>query len=419
MAKTVNRAGMTTSSTGTGDLTLLAAVAGGASIPASAWDTFANAGLANGEVFAYLILDGNNFEYGTATYSTTGPAITGRTVERSSSGTSLISVTANALIFVTARRKDLHYVPGALTDLATTAWDMKDGQIATWTIGGNRTLSAPTNRRPGEVYLIITQDATGTRTVTWNAVFKWADASGGSSGPPPRLKTAAGAVDVIRFVDDGTNLYGTHVNGMGTTFGDTLTMSGTTNLTASHDGVVVINAGANRTVNLPPVSEGTRHAFFTSGGTLLIDTPGAETINGPTGAVANITLRDGTFAILVSDGTNWYVLADSNFNRCGHQTLTVAATINWDGNLGRSAQVTLNQVGHTMAAPTNLIDGETYTLHIIQDGTGSRTITTWNAVFKFAGAVKPVLTTTAAAVDIVSMVARGGNLYGTWMNNLS
>jgi hypothetical protein len=94
------------------------------------------------------------------------------------------------------------------------------------------------------------------------------------------------------------------------------------------------------------------------------------------------------------------------------QTLTDGATISWDTSLGRVATVTLGG-NRTMAAPTNLKVG-TYILHVIQDGTGSRTIA-WNAVFKWVGAVAPVLSTTAARRDILSFVSDGTNLYGSFL----
>lgn len=85
------------------------------------------------------------------------------------------------------------------------------------------------------------------------------------------------------------------------------------------------------------------------------------------------------------------------------QTLTVAATLGtWDCSLGQKAKVTLNQAGHTMAAPTNLVEGTTYFLWVIQDGTGSRTITTWNAAFDFGAAGAPTLTTTASRADLLT-----------------
>lgn len=88
-----------------------------------------------------------------------------------------------------------------LTDGATVNWDTANGAVATLTLGGNRTMAAPTNLTVGNYLLHVIQDATGSRTITWNAVFKWA------SGIAPTLTTTAGARDVISCTSDGTNLY--------------------------------------------------------------------------------------------------------------------------------------------------------------------------------------------------------------------
>jgi phage-related tail fiber protein len=92
-----------------------------------------------------------------------------------------------------------------LTDAATISWDMNSGGIATVTLGGNRTMAAPTNLKKGTYILKVIQDGTGSRTLAWNAVFKWA------SGTAPTLSTAAGTVDILTFVCDGTNMYGSIV----------------------------------------------------------------------------------------------------------------------------------------------------------------------------------------------------------------
>lgn len=91
----------------------------------------------------------------------------------------------------------------ALTDGATISWNTNDGTSASVTLGGNRTLAAPTNLRNGGSYILrLTQDGTGSRTVTWNSVFKW------PNGTAPTLSTAAGSLDILSFTSDGTNLYG-------------------------------------------------------------------------------------------------------------------------------------------------------------------------------------------------------------------
>lgn len=89
-----------------------------------------------------------------------------------------------------------------LADGATVSWDVSLGPIATVTLGGNRTMAAPTNLKAGTYILHVIQDATGSRTLTWNSVFKW------QSGIAPTLSTAASAHDIIVLICDGTNLYG-------------------------------------------------------------------------------------------------------------------------------------------------------------------------------------------------------------------
>lgn len=90
-----------------------------------------------------------------------------------------------------------------LTDGATINWDASANQVCSVTLAGNRTMAAPTNLKDGATYILtVKQDATGSRTLTWNSVFKWA------GGTAPTLSTDANAVDIVSFVSDGTNLYG-------------------------------------------------------------------------------------------------------------------------------------------------------------------------------------------------------------------
>lgn len=90
-----------------------------------------------------------------------------------------------------------------LTDGTNIAWDVDASAIAKVTLGGNRTLSAPTNLRDGGTYVLrVIQDGTGNRTLAYNSVFKW------PGGVAPVLSTGANAIDILTFVSDGTNLYG-------------------------------------------------------------------------------------------------------------------------------------------------------------------------------------------------------------------
>ncbi|NTW32791.1 MAG: hypothetical protein HGB12_09225, partial [Bacteroidetes bacterium] len=57
--------------------------------------------------------------------------------------------------------------------------------------------------KSGGVYtLIIKQDETGGRTFTWPASVLW------SGGIIPAFSTSANAIDMVKFVFDGTNYLG-------------------------------------------------------------------------------------------------------------------------------------------------------------------------------------------------------------------
>jgi hypothetical protein len=89
-----------------------------------------------------------------------------------------------------------------LADGATVNIDHAAGTNRKWTIGGNRTVAAPTSDKEGwPLNIMITQDGTGGRTVTWNAAFKF------GSGGAPTLSTAAGARDLLMFMCNGNDDY--------------------------------------------------------------------------------------------------------------------------------------------------------------------------------------------------------------------
>lgn len=95
------------------------------------------------------------------------------------------------------------------------------------------------------------------------------------------------------------------------------------------------------------------------------------------------------------------------------QTLTDGSTITWDVSQGVNSVVTLAGTGRTLSI-TNPTAGHYYTIRIIQDGAGSKTITTWPTNTKWPGGIGPTLTTTASRYDIVTFYYDGTNYYGTY-----
>lgn len=83
-------------------------------------------------------------------------------------------------------------------------------------------------------------------------------------------------------------------------------------------------------------------------------------------------------------------------------TLTSSASITIDLSDSNNFKVTL---GHnaTFNNPSSITAGQTGSIFITQDGTGSRTAS-WGAYWDFAGGTAPTLTTTAAGVDRIDYV---------------
>jgi hypothetical protein len=85
-------------------------------------------------------------------------------------------------------------------------------------------------------------------------------------------------------------------------------------------------------------------------------------------------------------------------------TLTDGANISVD--LGANQNFTVTLAGNrTLDNPTNIVVGQTGSIFIIQDGTGSRTLS-FGSYYDFVGGTAPTLTTTAAAVDRIDYVVR-------------
>lgn len=85
-------------------------------------------------------------------------------------------------------------------------------------------------------------------------------------------------------------------------------------------------------------------------------------------------------------------------------TLTDGATITPDLTANSTFSVTLGG-NRTMANPTSPIAGQTGSIFIVQDGTGSRTLS-WGSYWDFIGGTAPTLSTGANAVDRVDYVVR-------------
>jgi hypothetical protein len=95
-----------------------------------------------------------------------------------------------------------------LTFGPTINWNVKLGAASTVILTGNSNIAAPTNLYVGSFIMIIEQDAVGSRTVTWDPIFKF------PSGVKPVLSTTPNSIDICSFYSDGTHMYGSYLRGV-------------------------------------------------------------------------------------------------------------------------------------------------------------------------------------------------------------
>ena len=115
-----------------------------------------------------------------------GSAVTALTLDMSASGSAIFGAAAyNAEV--------------TLTDASTISWDVSTSPVAKVTLGANRTLGAGSNAVAGQfVSLLVIQDGTGSRTLSFNAAYEFA------SDTAPTLTTTASKGDLFVFRYNGS-----------------------------------------------------------------------------------------------------------------------------------------------------------------------------------------------------------------------
>ena len=119
-----------------------------------------------------------------------------------------------------------------------------------------------------------------------------------------------------------------------------------------------------------------------------------------------ITLPDATGNVIIDSKAQEFT-ASQNFDE---QTLdNTSSAVAWNLQTQQVAKVTLNATTSSFSAPTNHQAGLVCVLTLIQDSSGSRTMS-YDGTYKFTAGIAPTLTTTANARDILVFISDGTNL---------
>lgn len=136
----------------------------------------------------------------------------------------------------------------AATEAPTTVLDWNSGNSQSLILTGNRVMGNPANGVDGsDIDLIVVQDGTGGRTLTWNSVFIF------ENGVAPVLGTAAGAVDrfLLRYNATPLNKWTVgHFANLNAGAGTTLPITIASNSIDWNLAAVVGTLGAPATINI-------------------------------------------------------------------------------------------------------------------------------------------------------------------------
>lgn len=215
------------------------------------------------------------------------------------------------------------------------------------------------------------------------------------------------------FVADSGSIFtlaGTNVFNGTTTIGGTCEIGGTPTITASS---INWNVAGNPVFGCTntAVNGVTAQQFNINGqnATGLLTTGGNIIINAGSGTLldGSVKIRSDNNQIALFNPNDISILrpltASASSIVSATQSYAYAATVAVDFSLGNSIEITTALTGNLLINTSNIVDGGIYTLYVVQDGTGGRTVS-FN-VSAFSGNTTAVVTT-AGTVNIFTYLGK-------------
>jgi len=245
--------------------------------------------------------------------------------------------------------------------------------------------------------------ATGAGTSAWGAIVN-ADVDAAAAIDYSKLALTGAVLDA----DLAGSIAAAKITNTAVTLSDTQTLTNKT-LTSpvinTPTGDVVTLTGTqtqtNKTLTTPIVA-----SFYQDAGkTKLMTTPdtASDTLCAiaATQTLTNKTLTSPTLTKPTVNGSIGAYTTDSD-----------AATVTF--NMAASNVHTVVLGGNRTLAVSNTSVGQPFILRLVQDGTGSRTVT-WFSTLKWAGGTAPTLTTTASKTDVFGFLCTSANNYDAYI----
>lgn len=365
--KLANRVKMSVSGTpGTGTITLGVNVTG--------FQTFAAAGISNGDTVPYVLEDGTSWEVGVGTYSSSGPSLARTSISASSNSGSAISATQYAYIMLSPLASDLQIGTAiqawdgdldAIAGLSGTSGFLKKTAANTWTLDASSyittgSIGSSVQAYDGDLDAIAAISGTSgllkkTAANTWSLDTTTYQNQIGSSG----ILKGAGAGS-ISAATAGTDYV---APGTATSFTAAQTFSGSSSSLAS----VLVNAAETTTVSATAAT-----------GTINYDITTQSVLYYTSNASANWTVN-----FRASSGTSL------NTAMATGQSVTVAFLVTQGGTAYYNSvvqvdgsSVTPKWQGGTAPTAGNASSIDVYTYTIVK--TGSAAFTVFASQTKFA-----------------------------------
>jgi hypothetical protein len=150
------------------------------------------------------------------------------------------------------------------------------------------------------------------------------------------------------------------------------------------------------------------NADGTHGDISLDDSTDFTTEHNADGTHGDVSLGDSTDFTTEHNTDGTHAIIDYTAIKQNLVTSSDGATVTFDLDTSNSFTVTLG--GNRTLALSNGDNGQCFVIRLVQDGTGSRTVT-WFSTIKWADGVTPTLTTTGGKADVFGFIQTSSGAY--------